>query len=373
MQTKPVIITVCGDPGGANAIAPVIAMLERGGKITVINYAYNEGIDVLKRQQIQFTSLSGKSNLSSVLELFESSQPRLLLTATSANESNWETCFILAAQQLNVHSVAVLDFWSNYTKRFSDSKGDLVFLPNKIAVMDEYAKAEMIAAGIPAEQIMITGQPAFDSLGDCYRAFSTTKKTTIRESLSVQPAGLLVTFLSQPLRKLYQDANYLGFDEIIVIEKLIETLEIISQKHQKPITLHIRPHPREKLQDYERYQSSKIHIVASVTGESRDYLMSSDLIVGMNTVLLIEACYLNCVVASLQPGLLKKDVLPTNAYGATVGIYKEEEITPMLEILLFDQNKRKSVLEKTAMLALARQSSASYQLTSYIYSTVMAN
>src|SRR5207248_11353111 len=62
----------------------------------------------------------------------------------------------------HVPSVYVLDFWSNYWQRFSDSGKDLKFLPEKICVMDNAAEEAMIAEGIPPDRIAVTGNPHFE-------------------------------------------------------------------------------------------------------------------------------------------------------------------------------------------------------------------
>src|SRR3990167_6605842 len=365
---RPIIMTVCGDPGGAEAIAPVIKIIEADERTKAINYAYRQGADVLTYHGIVNRPLPSKVEVQEVCRLFQEDRVLVLLTATSHNNLNWEKFFIHEARKLGIHSLAVLDFWSNYAVRFSDAEGNLLYMPDKIAVMDDRAQREMIAAGIFAERIMVTGQPAFDALAEYRKPFPVMKQHAIRASMKIQGNELLVVFVSQPLRKVYGvpgDVSYLGYDEATVLKNVIYSLEAISKKNHKNITLLIRPHPREAENDFVAYHSSQITIITSSVHEGRDCVMASDLVVGMTSVLLVEACYLGCIVVSLQPGLCKTDTLPTNEPGVSMGVYREDEITRTLEKFLFDDAARCMLREKTAALTL--ESQAARRIVNYIF------
>jgi len=78
--------------------------------------------------------------------------------------------------------------------------------------------------------------------------------------------------------------------------------------------------------------------------------MSADLVVGMNSVLLLEACHLGCIVVSVQPGLIGDDSLPTNKMGASHAVYKADLIRKSLEECLLNSVTRESMLSRGASL-----------------------
>lgn len=340
-SSKPVIITICGDPGGAKAIIPVIKKLEEHSYTQIINYAYNEGANLLENLKIGYKNLPEKVNTDFIKKTYQERKPSLLLSATSFNKFNWEKYFIFETRNFNIFSMAILDYWSNYSLRFSNENGSMEYLPDKIAVMDEYARLEMIEQGFPSDGILVTGQPAFDSLQSDREKFTLSKKNDIRSLLNVANETILILFISQPLKILYGrngEPNSLGFDEEQVLEYLIKALEKISNQKQD-IVLLIRPHPREKESDYEKYCSNRIRIEISKDGESRDYLMTANLVVGMNSILLVEACHLGCTVLSIQPALNKADSLVTNKTKESIAVFDVDKILPALEKLLCLENK----------------------------------
>ena len=379
-MNRPTVVSVCGDPGGANALAPVLKVLAADGKLNVANYAYTQATDVLARQGIHTAALPGTIDPSWIQAHLQEKQATFLLTATSHNGIDWEKHFIMSARSLGIPSLAVLDFWSNYAVRFSDAAGNFCYLPDRVAVMDAHAQSQMIDVGIPPQNIIVTGQPAFDALVECRQQFSLAQRATLRESVGVGEHDLLVMFASQPIRELYGEEKKnssqphtlgpsLGFDQHSVLSSLVHGLEDCSKKYQKPISVLIRPHPREASSAYDDYTSDVIQVTLSQEGNSRVYAMAADLVVGMNTVLLVEACYLGCVVLSLQPGLRQADSLPTNVWGASIGVYHQEEIGPNLETLLFDEAARQAVLAKAATLKL--DAPATHQVADYIYTQTL--
>lgn len=338
------VVAVCGDPGGANAVAPVLKLLARQARVAIRALAYNEARSLWAEQGIAVEDLPSDISRSDIINTLSEASVGLLLTGTSMNSVELEKQFIAASHQVGLPSLTVLDFWSNYKSRFSDPNGDLVYLPDRIAIMDDDARNEMVREGIDSSLLAVTGQPAFDDLTSYREAFTAQRRTRLRQEFKVGSDDLLVLFASQPLAQVYgaDAANpfFLGYDERKVTTALISALEQIAVRADRPITLVLRPHPREGLDSLRDYRSATVHISVSTSGSARDLAMAADLVTGMNTNLLVEACYLGCIVVSLQPGLGRPDALPTNRSGLSRPVYREEDIEPVLEEMLIHSDAR---------------------------------
>jgi hypothetical protein len=370
--TRPGIVVVCGDPGGASAVGKVIQLLESDNRVSLKPVAYNEAATVWDELRIPYEKIPNDFTQESTLTLLKKTDVKLLFTGTSVNSIDLEKQFIAAARQLGLPSLSLVDFWTNYAWRFSDDAGNLVYLPDKIAIMDEYACQEMIREGFDPSGLEITGQPVFDDLADWRAQFSTQRRDEIRTQLGVQAGELLVLFTSQPLTSLYgSDAfqtKYLGFDEWSVLGELIKALEDIKVETNANIHLVIRPHPRESVKLFMDYKSDSYPITVVETGSGRSQVMAADLVVGMNTELLIEACYLGCITLSLQPGLRHPDRLPTNRLGFSRAVYDHEGIKPALRELLLDEAARSRMLENVSKFKLTAKSTG--KVVSLIYRMV---
>ena len=325
------IVCVGGDPGGANALAPVIARLRREGN-AVEAFAYLQAVSCWRDAGLRCSELPPDLLDSTISEIV--SGANLLLAGTSVNRYEFEKRFICAASAQGIPSLALLDFWSNYSMRFSDASGNLAFLPDRIAVMDELARNEMIAEGIPPARIAITGHPALDSLSGIRTTFASEKRLRIRESLGVGEADWLVLFASQPP----------GFDESEpdplppwqdrrrIAANLSAALQQAGKIHGRKTRLLIRPHPRENSDIFDEMKQKSV--IVEKNGDRHELILCADVVAGMNTMLLVEAAHLGRPTLSLRPHLPLPDPFPPNRSGLILPVYREEDLAPALESLL---------------------------------------
>lgn len=354
-DVRPLVVAVAGDPGGARAVAPVLEELQAAGRVRVQALAYRQALALWTQRGIACAPLAEDLTAAAIGALLREVQPALLLTATSANKVDLEKLFIEQARLLAVPSLTVKDFWSNYVMRFSDAAGRLCYVPDRIAVMDELARTDMIAVGFAPACLVVTGQPAFDDLAACRAAFGPEQRRAIRAGLPVEDDELFVLFASQPFAEVYGSAAksvaQLGYHEGMVLDALREALVQLARQHGRRVTLVIRPHPREKAEAFAAPADAGFRTLVSTGGDSRQFVMAADLVVGMTTVLLVEACYLGCPVVSLQPGLRQPDCLPTNRSGLSRAAYTLAAIVPLLEEMLFDPAARATARARLAHLA----------------------
>ncbi|MFA4876148.1 MAG: hypothetical protein WC586_01940 [Methanoregula sp.] len=349
-EFSPDIKLICGDPGGANALVPVILQLHSEKKEQIQVFAYRQAADIFLKKNISFSSLDEQTTYSEILDFLKGNRPKIIVTGTSFDPIGLEVKFIHAARILKIPSLSLLDYWCLYSLRFSENEGDLKYVPDKIAIMDEMAYSDMITEGFHPDTLIITGQPAFDALAEFKSSFSNQKWEQIRSYFHIHSYELFIVFVSEPLSIFFgedeSNPQFLGYTEISVINQLITALEQISQDCNKHIALLIRPHPREKTDVYEKITSNNIRIIVSKEGNPRDIVMASDLVIGMTTELLVEACYLGCIVVSLQPELRFKDVLPTNNNGFSIPVYSKEKIYDTLKKALIDPYIRSEMKKK---------------------------
>ncbi|MEO6054541.1 MAG: hypothetical protein ABIP97_11050 [Chthoniobacterales bacterium] len=334
------ILVVAGDAGGGSAMAPVVKKLLSDPFWEVSIFAYRQSVALFSQQQIPHVALSDATTTQEIAMNLAEIQPDVLCLATSANGVDLEKLFLQQAKERNIPSLSIMDFWANYSIRYH-LNGETI-LPNVISVIDEEMCKEMIACGFSDSILHICGHPILEE--------------TLASRGSVSPelhGALRVLFVSQPV---FPDWNspdfeklYRGFSKKTVLPLLVESLEEISTHTGKEIELVIRTHPRETNEDFSWISSSKIKI----TVDSKAALSGFALIVGMDSMLLVETCMRGAVTVSLLPGITPEtDVLPTNRWGLSLPIYEEAQIQPQLERALFDQNLRAELLQKQSQFSL---------------------
>jgi hypothetical protein len=340
------VLVVAGDPGGASAVAPVIEALSRLPDCNIVPYAYNEAVGIWRSRQGAVTTLPEDCTIRDIRSIITETSPDLLLTATSYNGKMYETAFITVARESGIKTLAVLDYWNNYAIRFRDSRG-IPCLPDKIAVMDERARKEMIDEGFDPQSLIITGHPAYDDLNAWRENFSAEQGEAIRKQLGIAQDNFLVLFASEiQYATLPGDPFYPGYTNREIITALIAALDVIAAETGRGITLLIRPHPRESTDLFEGLKGDLITVTVSGSGHGRDLALTADLVTGMTTNLLVEACYLGCIVLSLQHRPLLPDPLITNHLGVSRAVYEKKDFKPAVQEVLTDSGVRDHMRQK---------------------------
>lgn len=330
------ILFVAGDPGGASVLVPVINTIFENLTIRAHVFAYNQAVEIFHEQDIAHKSLDSDCNDEMVEQLIKQLKPDLVFTATSCNEFNFEHLFVASAGNLGIPSAALLDYWSNYSSRFSDYSGRLKYLPDHVLAMDELAVEEAKNEGVPECKLHVVGHPGLEAKHLKYR--NLVSQVIGKE----QNAATKIGFISQPFSELHDiDAinTKLGFDELSVLKLLIKTLESCVVDTQKDIRLSIKPHPRETVDKFEQINSAQIKIAIEENMVSDEFILASDIVIGMNSICLIEACLLGKAVISVQPGLIGHDSLPTNRSGLSKAVYSEAQLSPLLSSYLNEKQR----------------------------------
>jgi len=342
------ILALCGDAGGAAAVAPVITRLREEGH-EVIALAYAQAPEVWGSRKMPFASIPDTATTDTAIqERIRSVAPDILLVGTSVNGVDLEKAFTVAARHDGVPVLAVLDFWSNYAARFADEAGQLTALPNRIAVMDAQARDDMLQSGFPAEVLVVTGQPAFDDLAPWKKAFTDDDAAAVRAELGCDLEEKLVLFLSQPIKAFYgpdvERAGHPGFTEEDVFKLLVNGLDELACSRNLSVRLVVLRHPRETGAVWRAARAEQVKVQPAPEHVAvRAMLVASDLVAGMNTVLLVDACYLGCVTLALQPGLQTPDTLPVSRSGLCATVYDEQELPRVLASVLLDENVREAM------------------------------
>jgi len=262
------------DPGGANAIAPLISKFEKP-------YVFGKGpaLNILP----EATELP-TDNLSWLM-------PDFLISGTSANDFTERRLWQEAKFQ-GIPSMAILDAWSNYGIRFSKYgtrnlhlfKGICNYFPDYICVMDEFAKTEMIKDGVPADRIVTFGNPHFEVVSMVSKQADYTSEVSgeINEEI-------IFLFASEPFEDVYRKGQ-----EELVLQALLKAAETYKEARVR-----IRNHPKESNDKYKHFVGDRIEIDKNVS--AYDSIKQASIVVSASSIVLLEAMILGRKIVSFQP------------------------------------------------------------------------
>jgi hypothetical protein len=172
----------------------------------------------------------------------------------------------------------------------------------------------MLAEGIPANRVVITGQPFLEM-----RASELLTAASAR----LPKNNRRVLFLSQPLSK-NPNAKTLPFNEFSVLELVAKTLESLPRPKNGYLSLVLRPHPKD---DIPRLTSILKRCLRHVSwtvqkgGGADQAILQSHVVLGIYTMLLVECVLAGRPIISVQPGLPQPDpfMLSRLKYATRVG------------------------------------------------------
>ena len=284
------VLFAAGDPGGANAVLPVLRALAQQA---LISYA------VLDHGPLA-------QGLSAHVPLTDGSCPfdTICLGTSLADAVPLSLARSALAQGRRV--VVVLDNWVNYRSRLA-TDGLPPLIPHIYAVMDDKARTEAIQQGIPPDCLFVTGHPNLAELHtESQRDF-----TYIRQALGMGLGGReLVVFINEPVST-DQGTNsdhplWRGYTQADALAALALGLT------GRPVDVAIIPHPRDdvgqvtELWDQLRGDCSG-RLVTEFSG--RHLVLAADRVAGMASILLYESWLLGKPTLSLQPNLVREDLL----------------------------------------------------------------
>jgi hypothetical protein len=223
--------------------------------------------------------------------------PGAVLTGLVGDKHNLDYSLIRAARRSGVPVLSILDSWMNYSDRLRDRPGGTLspdITPDRIAVMDESALADMVAEGVPAPLCKVTGHPKFDVLPE-----PRGPTPSFRGRFGIAPEETVVTFFSHSTAQFYSKEQ-LGYVESDAIQILFAGVRMLM--HETPIFLLFKEHPRaptrglDLLEPPPRFQWLD-------ESDADELMVCSDIVASMASTMLVFAAGLGIPVISIQPNL----------------------------------------------------------------------
>lgn len=291
------------DPGGANVLAALVNSLP--------GTAFSMHAWTLPRGASLHAVLPNCSRIfqdppdSELLERAWDEQPAALLVTGTSHYAPFEQTLWQIAAERGVPSLAILDQWMNLAPRFSLSK------PAFVGALDLAQAKDLVGLGFTRDRVVLMGHPGLSRLAkQRHRAPRATSART------------RVLFVGEPIRSdVAQGVNEpFGFDEFDVFN-LVHAAAVDAARGGARVSLAVRCHPYEDVASFERHVDGLAAVdgldveVLAAGGTALDEVSRADVVVGISSMLLMEAMVLGCAVVSLQPHLSRENTFEPSARG----------------------------------------------------------
>ena len=309
-----VCLAVAQDPGGAEALAPVLkALANKGWSLSVL--ARRQAGKIFERAKVAYDPCDDEKLATAgdyfgfALRQLDVHHPQLLLTATSL-EAGWERAFIRAAYQRSIPRITIMDAWSNERARFLEP-GEIHLteeaMPNRVTAVDEEAAGDLYQAGFAHTRVRVVGQPALDEFVRWARSSAASvARRRVRQSLHLSEGTRLLVFFSQPIAEMsYAQGSiaHRGYDQFQVVALLQAALSHLHETTRLVVKLH----PKERSWPVATPGSGGAPVTTLDGGNGDELIVAADVVVGMTSTALVKGALAGHRILSIQPGLQGRD------------------------------------------------------------------
>jgi hypothetical protein len=326
------------DPGAANVVAAFLGAFSSGAARPYDVWTLPRATPVFARQGIvarEFDDVDAAE-----LRAAWSADPAAALVTGTSHYAAFEPTLWALARESGAPSLAVLDSWMNLDRRFSAGR------PDWVGAVDGAQVAELRALGFSAEQILVSGHPFLSALEARVR--------TARPP-APHPGSTEVLFISEPIASDVEagvNAPF-GFTELDAFA-VLHAAAVEAAIAGAPSALAVKLHPYE---DPTRF----LALVASLgqrpgvdlqlvprADRPEPWLARADLVVGISSMLLLEAIAARRPVISLQPGLRREETFIAARRGHVETLTDPAQARAVLGTLIASPEARAQVAARNA-------------------------
>ena len=343
-RRKPHILLFVEDPGAANYIQYLPDKLEQSGsQCSILADGYAKKF--LDDRKIPYEPLEKKTAAHS---MFERLHPDILILGTSSNPETYAFHLLTSARALNVKSIGIVDNLSNAKFRFRGRSNDpLKYAPDWIVVPDHPTMQVFESLGFPSSSIRACGHPQYDYVVRVSENWNSGDRDVFKNKFfpGISKERKVFLFASTPFTginpHLFQyssDFTLKGREKSRIETEIAleEFLDAVNTLKPTPFLV-LRIHPKQKPEDFLRYMD-EFDFVSS-GGSALELLYASDLIVGLPTILLVEAVLLGRKTLAVSANPKRNPALPTIRMGLTPCVFTREKLRSILPNLLYNNTQ----------------------------------
>ncbi len=328
------------DPGAVNFLAPLVDRLVSCGVPTVV-LGVGFGARLLSERG---HAVVAPPDPLRAAEFVRVNRPSVVVVGTSEDPHTPALPLVGAARAARVPTVGVVDASVNAAFRFRGSGDDpLAHAPDWLIVPDESTAAAFGYLGFPRDRVRLVGNPARD--------LAKRRGRAIREAARPLGSGqrghaspLRVVFVSElsdglvPGQYQRSDAYTLNgrggshARTAVVAEELLDVCFELRNRERLDMTLVLRLHPKQGRSDLGPLSDEFEEV--SIGGDPLEVIATADLVVGMSSMLLVQAHDIGVPCLSVLPREAEKAWLPEVLSGAIPSVTTRATLSAEIRRLL---------------------------------------
>lgn len=289
-----------------------------------------------------------------------SDRPGAVLTGTSLDGTVEAALWALAAKD-GVPALAWIDQWMNLDRRFRRGR------PAWVAALDIGQRDALLALGFEESQILLGGHPHLHAV------LSRPIKAAERDP---RDGALTVLFASESYAEDYRTGRLspLGYDEHEVFDIAACGIEAAAlELPDRRIDLVVKFHPLEgepaRFVDAIRSRPWPANVRARWlpgTASGQRAAADADIVIGMSSMLLLEALLMGRTVLSLTPGLRGEDPFIASRLGAVLAAHERDAGVELVRRSIAEPGFREAAIARQGRFLAAMPGDGSARVVAWL-------
>lgn len=288
-----------------------------------------------------------------------------VVLGTSEDKSCWGHQLCFCAKSLKIPTIGVVDMAVNADKRFrGESESPLHHVPDWLVVPDTFCESAFATLGFPRDRILPFGHPHYDTIRSKLRKFDNIDSWRERCFPTAPIDRPLWLFLAEGVDRLDPEQSFrqhdytlhgrgdTNFRAAICLQELIDAAQNLSPKPW----IVLRPHPKNIPDEFSLCLDGIDEW--AIDGDPIPMLLSANLVIGMTTMLLLEAYLLRRPTLSIIPRIAEREWLATLNGGLTMSVTTRDELHMSLKqqtyLRMFSSEDEIRILPEAASEKLAQ-------------------
>ena len=319
------------DPGAANFVGGLPMALETLG-LTARVIAEGKAAEHLRHLGVAFETPVPSATAKDVID---DADPRGVVVGTSENPGSRGLSLMDHGRRRGLVTVGIVDGPANPRWRFRGGSSDpLAHAPDHIFVPDAGIADAYIELGMARDRVKVCGHPGFDTVRRQRELLISEGRENVRQRLwpELRPEYPLAMFVSE-LSDGFEPEQYRRSSDYTLsgwggsdARSDIAIEEFLDATAASGVAPHLvlRLHPKET-DGAEPAHASRFDLVSRAE-PPLEAVFAADAVVGMTSVLLLEAALLGRPVVSIVPRAVEKAWLPADASAYLACVATREEV-----------------------------------------------
>lgn len=273
------ILVFAQDPGGAKNIAILARRLLTDNKLKLIIFIHPLAKDAFDAFDVPYEIISSADSSllfdENVAESFlnNGKYSHVLCTVSTTAKDLTNARLIETARKLSLPTFGILDHWKGLN-RFFDESGKPIYMPDVLGCIDDFTVQRLVKMGINKNRLLAVGHVYLEQV----YLYGLKEQKRAKETKDI----LLV---SQPLvfNKSYQSIFSVDFFPGTLMANLCKVFDKL--KENLSLNIYYRAHPKE-----EPFRGIPQYVAIDKSANWYDILKDYDIFIGLDSMLLIEAC-----------------------------------------------------------------------------------